>query len=36
MQTHYIMGTEKMNQDMNLAALNLAKQIKREKSIDIL
>lgn len=30
------MSTEKMNQDMNLAAINLAKQIKKEKSGDIL
>lgn len=36
MQMHYIMSTKKMSQDMNLAALNLAKQIKKEKSTDIL
>lgn len=27
-----MMSTGKINQDMNLAAINLAKQIKKEKS----
>lgn len=31
-----MMSTEKMSQDVNLAALNLTKRIKKEKSTDLL